>query len=93
LARNSIMPRIDNIDFSVVKNNYIRKISESFNVQFRAEASMLSTGQLCAPTLNANQRGWSDGGNLRVGQPNPSSPAYCDADPNRQIHVALKLIW
>ena len=26
-----------NLDFSLFKNNYIRKISESFNVQFRAE--------------------------------------------------------
>ena len=37
-GRNDIPgPGLMNLDFSVFKNNYIRKISESFNVQFRAE--------------------------------------------------------
>src|SRR5258708_17388081 len=38
LGRNSIIgPGLENFDFSMVKNNYIPKISQSFNVQFRAE--------------------------------------------------------
>ena len=37
-GRNQLIgPRIVNLDFSVFKNNYIPRISESFNVQFRAE--------------------------------------------------------
>jgi hypothetical protein len=30
-------PGTTEVDFSIFKNNYIRKISENFNVQFRAE--------------------------------------------------------
>ena len=37
-GRNSLVgPGLFDLDFSVFKNNYIRRISESFNVQFRAE--------------------------------------------------------
>ena len=32
-----IGPGLSNLDFSVFKNNHVRKISENFNVQFRAE--------------------------------------------------------
>ena len=34
---NLIGPGLSNFDFSVVKNNHIQRISESFNIQFRAE--------------------------------------------------------
>src|SRR5487761_224929 len=30
-------PGTSNLDFSIVKNNYIKRISENFNIQFRAE--------------------------------------------------------
>src|SRR6202043_1266552 len=30
-------PGLTNLDFSVFKNNHIRRISENFNIQFRAE--------------------------------------------------------
>jgi hypothetical protein len=33
----AISPGLIDVDFSVFKNNYIRKISETFNIQFRAE--------------------------------------------------------
>jgi len=37
-GRNILIgPGTTEVDFSVFKNNYIRKISENFNVQFRAE--------------------------------------------------------
>ena len=32
-----IGPGLSNLDFSVFKNNHVRKISENFNVQFRTE--------------------------------------------------------
>ncbi len=38
LGRNTVIgPGLINVDFSVFKNNYIKSISERFNVQFRAE--------------------------------------------------------
>jgi len=30
-------PGLTNVDFSLFKNNYVKRISETFNVQFRAE--------------------------------------------------------
>jgi len=37
-GRNSLIgPGLVNLDFSIFKNNYIPKISEAFNIQFRAE--------------------------------------------------------
>jgi len=38
LGRNTLIgPGLVNLDFSVFKNNHIKRISDSFNVQFRAE--------------------------------------------------------
>ncbi len=37
-GRNILIgPGVTSLDFSIFKNNYIKKISERFNVQFRAE--------------------------------------------------------
>jgi hypothetical protein len=37
-GRNSIIgPGFYNLDFSIFKNNYVRRISENFNIQMRAE--------------------------------------------------------
>jgi hypothetical protein len=37
-GRNSLIgPGLSNFDLSLFKNNYIRRISENFDIQFRAE--------------------------------------------------------
>ena len=37
-GRNTVIgPGLVNFDFSLLKNNYIRRISETFNAQFRAQ--------------------------------------------------------
>ena len=96
LARNMIIgPGLFNLDFSVVKNNYIPKISESFNVQFRAEFfNALNRANFAPPTLAANQ----GGGPLQVisstGQPVPGFGRITSTQtPARQIQFALKVIW
>ena len=50
LGRNTIIgPGLFNVDFSVFKNNRIPKISESANLQFRAEFfNILKSDELCA---------------------------------------------
>jgi hypothetical protein len=96
VARNSIIgPGLINIDFSVVKNNYIRKISESFNVQFRAEAfNVFNRPNFAPPSLNANQGGGAMEAILGTGQPNSVfGQLTATQTPNRQIQLALKLIW
>jgi len=96
LARNMIIgPGLFNLDFSVVKNNYIPKISESFNIQFRAEFfNSLNRANFAPPTLAANQ----GGGPLQVisstGQPVPGFGRITSTQtPARQVQFALKVIW
>jgi hypothetical protein len=96
LARNMIIgPGLFNVDFSVVKNNYVPKISESFNVQFRAEFfNVLNRANFAPVALAANQ----GGGPLQVisslGQPVPGFGRITSTQTlARQIQFALKVIW
>src|SRR4029077_10609662 len=89
LGRNSIIgPGLVNFDFSMVKNNYIRKISESFNVQFRAEFFNVFNHANFAPPIDNNtifdQSGALIGGAGAVDQTSTAS---------REIQFALKLIF
>jgi hypothetical protein len=51
-GRNVLIgPGLSNLDFSVFKNNYIKRISESFNMQFRAEFfNVLNRANFNVPT-------------------------------------------
>jgi hypothetical protein len=96
LARNMIIgPGLFNLDFSLVKNTYIPKISESFNVQFRAEFfNALNRANFAPPTLAANQ----GGGPLQVINSNGQrlsgfGQITSTQTPARQIQFALKIIW
>jgi hypothetical protein len=96
LARNMIIgPGLFNLDFSVVKNNYIPKISESFNVQFRAEFfNSLNRANFQSPTLAANQGGGAlqviDSSGARNGA---FGQITLTQTPARQVQFALKVIW
>jgi hypothetical protein len=96
LARNMIIgPGLFNVDFSVVKNNYVPKISESFNVQFRAEFfNSLNRANFQSPTLAANQGGGAlqviDSSGARNGAFGQITALQT---PARQIQFALKVIW
>jgi hypothetical protein len=89
LGRNSIVgPGLSKLDFSVFKNNQVKRISESFNVQFRAEIfNILNRTNFASPTDNLiifDQHG------LRV----PSAGLITSTQTtSRQIQFALKLIW
>jgi len=88
-GRNSLRgPGLLNLDFSVFKNNYIHRISEDFNVQFRAEMfNILNRANFLSPTANSaifNQNGAAVGG---AGLINGTSTT------SRQIQFGLKVIW
>jgi hypothetical protein len=92
VGRNTLIgPGLTNLDFSVVKNNYIRKISESFNVQFRAEFfNILNHANFNVPSLgdgNTNMLG----GNGRVNG-GAGLLSQTTTDP-REIQFAIKVIW
>jgi len=89
LGRNSVIgPGLSKLDFSVFKNNYIRRISESFNAQFRAEIfNLFNRANFSSPTDN-----------LAVFDQNGvpiQSAGLIDSTQttSRQIQFALKLIW
>jgi len=88
-GRNTVVgPGLMNFDFSLFKNNYIKKISEDFNVQFRAEFfNILNRANFAAPVDNQtlfDQTGALIGGAGSVDKTSTTS---------RQIQFALKLIW
>ena len=96
LGRNSIIgPGLFNVDFSLVKNNYIPRISESFNVQFRAEMfNVLNRANFAPPALNANTGGGAMQAIFANGQPNPQFGQIVGTQtPARQIQLALKVLW
>ena len=81
-------PGLLNLDASLFKNNYIRSVSEAFNVQFRAEFfNILNHTNFASPLDNStlfNQDG------SRVG-----NAGVIDATqtPSRQIQFGIKVIW
>jgi hypothetical protein len=83
-----IGPGLATFDFSLSKNNYIKKISENFNVQFRAEFfNIFNRPNFQTPVDNEalfDSSGSPIGGAGSVSR--TSTPA-------RQIQLALKLIW
>ncbi len=88
LGRNVLIgPGLSKLDFSVFKNNQVKRISESFNVQFRAEFfNVLNRANFASPTQNLavfDQNG-----------PVPSAGLITSTQTtSRQIQFALKLIW
>jgi carboxypeptidase family protein/TonB-dependent receptor-like protein len=91
VGRNSIPgPGLMNLDFSLFKNNYIRKISESFNVQFRAEIfNILNHPNFALPVSTDNTDIFdSTGASLDTAGILKSTTT----DP-REIQFALKVIW
>ena len=89
LGRNIVIgPGLSKLDFSIFKNNYVKRISESFNAQFRAEFfNILNRANFASPTDNLavfDQKG----------QPIQSAGLLTSTQTtSRQIQFALKLIW
>jgi len=87
--RNSIVgPSLVNVDMSLFKNNYVRRISEQFNVQFRMEVfNILNHTNFNPPTSNSQI---FNGDGTPVG-----SAGLLDstATTSRQVQFAVKVIW
>jgi hypothetical protein len=90
LGRNTVIgPGLLNLDFSVVKDNYIKRITESFNVQFRAEFFNVLNRANFAPPKAGNLEALSATGTTPPGFGILTTTQV----PNREIQFALKLIW
>jgi hypothetical protein len=92
VGRNTLVgPGLTNLDFSVVKNNYIRKISESFNVQFRAELfNILNHANFNVPSLGDGNTNMVNGDGTVNGSAGLLSQTTTDP---REIQFAIKVIW
>ena len=99
-GRNILIgPGITNLDFSVFKNNYIKRISENFNVQFRLEIFNIMNHPNFAPPGSGD--GNTDifdatGASLAVTPTNPGGTAGVllrTTIPERQIQFAIKIIF
>jgi hypothetical protein len=88
-GRNDIYgPGLLNFDFSIIKNNHIRRISESFNVQFRVEFfNIFNRANFQSPFDNStlfNGDGTAAGG---------AGLITSTENPSRQIQLGLKIVW
>jgi hypothetical protein len=91
-GRNSISgPKLVNVDFSVVKNTAIRKISESFNVQFRAEIFNIFNRSNFLPPEPVNGTAGAQVLNTD-GTPSAGGIDSLATQP-RDVQLALKVIW
>jgi hypothetical protein len=91
-GRNTLIgPGLTNLDFSIFKNNYIKRISEDFNVQFRAEIfNIMNHANFGPPTVGDGNTDIFDG----TGSANGIAGALVrTVTPERQIQFALKAIW
>jgi len=90
-GRNILIgPGITNLDFSLFKNNYVRKISETFNVQFRAEIfNILNHPNFSPPANGTNTDIFNSSG-----APNSAAGLLTSTTTtSRQIQLAIKAIF
>jgi hypothetical protein len=88
--RNAIIgPGLINLDFSMTKDNHIKKISETTNLQFRAEFFNITNRVNYAPPV-ANDLGSLDVDGSVIPKFGTLSQVQV---PMREIQFALKLIW
>ena len=88
-GRNSLIgPGLSNFDLSLLKNNYIRRISESFNIQFRADFfNVLNHPNFSPPVVNNTIFGANGAAVTTAGLITTTSTS------SRQLQFALKILW
>jgi hypothetical protein len=109
-GRNEVPgPNLWNLDFSLVKNTPVKRISETFNVQFRVEAfNIFNHTNFNSPVDNGQNfiinptKSVGGVGGIGIVPANPAAvPGYFastgaidqTATTSRQMQFALKLIW
>jgi len=86
----AIGPGTTEVDFSVFKNNYIRKISENFNVQFRAEMFNVLNHANFAPPVTPDNTDIFDATGTPTGVAGLLTRTSTTA---REIQFAIKVIF
>ena len=88
-SRNQLTgPGLINFDMSLFKNNRIKRISETFNAQFRVEVFNIFNHPNFSPPLDFSTLFDATGAAI------PGAGTLTSTDtPSRQIQFALKIIW
>jgi hypothetical protein len=90
-GRNILIgPGTSNLDFSVFKNNHIKRISENFNVQFRAEFFNILNRASFAIPVTPNNTDIFDSTGAPTGVAGLLTSTTADS---REIQFALKFSW
>ena len=91
-GRNLLIgPGTSNLDFSLFKNNSIKRISENFNVQFRAEFfNVLNHPNFGVPPIALNHTDIFDATGAPLGT---AGVLTSTTTPGREIQFALKFGW
>jgi len=85
-------PGTTNLDFSIFKNNSIKRISETFKVQFRAEFfNILNHPNFAVPPIALNHTDIFD--NTGALQTATAGVLTSTTTPGREIQFALKFTW
>jgi hypothetical protein len=95
-GRNVIIgPGLTSLDFSLFKNNYIKRISERFNVQFRAEIFNILNHANFAPPITPTNTDIFDGtGNISGGVNSPTAGVLTrTTTTSREIQFAVKIMF
>jgi outer membrane receptor protein involved in Fe transport len=89
-GRNTVVgPGLLNVDFSTFKNNYIPRISETFNIQFRAEFFNILNHPNFQSPVKHNAIFNTDGSPAGSG----AGAINSTTTSSRQIQFGLKVIW
>jgi len=92
-----IGPGVTETDFSIFKNNYIRSISENFNVQFRAEFfNILNFTNFAPPSSGKTllSATFNPAGTTATFSPVTGAGLLTSTQTSsRQIQFALKVSW
>ena len=90
VGRNSaIGPGVVDFDFSLFKNNYIKRVSEVFNAQFRMEVFNIFNHPNFGSLVDTSNAVFDVNGNPVAG----AGRLTTQGSTSRQIQFALKLIW
>jgi hypothetical protein len=83
-------PGLINMDFAVFKNNHIRRISEAFNIQFRAEMfNILNRANFAPPVLPDTTDIFGSDGKLN----DSAGQLRSTVTDAREIQFGVKIIW
>ena len=83
-------PGVTSLDFSLFKNNYIKRISEKFNIQFRAEIFNILNHPNFAPPISPTNTDMFDG----TGTANPTAGLLTRTTTTaREVQFAVKVIF